>query len=450
MARSRPLTTPAPHDVTLQSDLDAELNRIAEHLTTRRDAILAAWGVAARRDPHLTAPVTLSRAQFYDHIPHMLDALVRSLRARYLRDSLEAKRDEVEKAESHGLQRWQQGYNEDEVMREWVLLNGCLGDELEAYALAQQQVNERAISVAWRLVSEFTIAGMRESVGQYSRLLRTEAEGRLQAIEEAMRRLNDLETQRAALWREAAHDLRGKVGVVRNVTELMRRADPGVASASLDLLERSVGGLHALLDDLMAQARLDAGRETRDIRSFDVSSALRELCVTAEVVAVERGLGLQCEGPDRLLVEGDEIKVRRVAQNLMQNALMYTTAGVVKVSWDSVEQPPARWTLCVADSGPGLATQAAAPLASAIEAATRDTLGVEATARNAGDVSADPDVAPTLPSRSSGPLLVHGEGVGLSIVKRLCELLDASIELQTAPGEGTTFRVTFPSRYPKD
>jgi signal transduction histidine kinase len=42
---------------------------------------------------------------------------------------------------------------------------------------------------------------------------------------------------------------------------------------------------------------------------------------------------------------------------------------------------------------------------------------------------------------------VHGEGIGLAIVKRLCELLDASLELETAPGEGTTFRVIFPHRY---
>ena len=40
-----------------------------------------------------------------------------------------------------------------------------------------------------------------------------------------------------------------------------------------------------------------------------------------------------------------------------------------------------------------------------------------------------------------------GEGIGLSIVKRLCELLDASLELETAPGEGTTFRVIFPREY---
>jgi signal transduction histidine kinase len=43
--------------------------------------------------------------------------------------------------------------------------------------------------------------------------------------------------------------------------------------------------------------------------------------------------------------------------------------------------------------------------------------------------------------------LPAGEGIGLSIVKRLCELLDASIELETSKGEGTTFRVILPRHY---
>jgi signal transduction histidine kinase len=40
-----------------------------------------------------------------------------------------------------------------------------------------------------------------------------------------------------------------------------------------------------------------------------------------------------------------------------------------------------------------------------------------------------------------------GEGIGLAIVKRLCELLDATLELYTEPGKGSTFRVYFPQKY---
>jgi signal transduction histidine kinase len=53
-----------------------------------------------------------------------------------------------------------------------------------------------------------------------------------------------------------------------------------------------------------------------------------------------------------------------------------------------------------------------------------------------------------LPSQSEpGEKRGGGEGIGLSIVKRLCELLDASLELETAPGSGSTFRVAFPRSY---
>jgi signal transduction histidine kinase len=59
--------------------------------------------------------------------------------------------------------------------------------------------------------------------------------------------------------------------------------------------------------------------------------------------------------------------------------------------------------------------------------------------------------ASTLKSQSdAGPARSpSGEGVGLAIVKRLCELLEATMELQTEPGKGTTFRVKFPLHYEK-
>ena len=434
-----------------QNELEIELGVFAAHLHQRRTAILAAWSRASESDPQITTSTTLSRAQFYDHIPSMLDALERKLRARRLREKLSATQDETTNAEGHGLQRWQQGYNEREVMREWVWLNECLAEEIESYAKARPQLAPEVMSSAWRLIARFLVTGMSESVGQYAALQRVDASARLQALEDGLQELTSLEHQRAQAWREATHDLRGNLSIVNNMASVLQiegsRAPP--LQTSLRMLERGVASLRALLDDLTTQARLDAGREQRELRQFDAGQALGELCESSQSIAAAHGLFLKADGPSSLPVEGDRVKTCRIAQNLLLNALHYTKHGGVKVTWKDAGPGAERWVLCVQDTGPGLGTEASAPLSVALDAATRDTQKIEKRAAEAGVAGDGEAKAPTLPSRSPPGVDPPGEGIGLAIVKRLCELLDASLELQSEPGKGTTFRVTFPSAYPK-
>jgi two-component sensor histidine kinase len=128
---------------------------------------------------------------------------------------------------------------------------------------------------------------------------------------------------------------------------------------------------------------------------------------------------------------------------------MYTTRGGVIVTWSLESETPAtRWALCVQDTGPGFETGQVNPIARELQQATEEAQEVEdKDAATSSSESSDP--APTLTSLSSqqAPRVPLREGIGLSIVKRLCELLGASIELQTSPGEGTTFRVSFPINY---
>lgn len=419
---------------------------LARHLRQRRDGILDAWRRAAQRDPQVTTSVALSRVQFYDHIPRILDALERRLRANDLTESLEAQTDESESAEGHGLLRWQQGYDDEEVMREWIALNACLADEVQAFADANPKLQPSIVAEACRHVAEVTINGMSESVAQYTRLARIEASERVSTLQQALAQLGELEKQRAEAWRQAAHDLRGNVNLVRNVAAVIEKTGP--SEKFLRLLGRGVASLHALLDDLTTQARLDAGLEKRSVKRFDAGVALSQLAASMQLAAADRGLYLITQGSDSLIVDGDEVKVARIAQNLLLNALKYTAQGGIKLGWGMADVDAARWSLTVQDSGPGLGSEALEPLAAALETATRDSTAVELGAAREGVVPSAPP-APTLPSESESEHAGGGEGVGLSIVKRLCELLDAKLELHTHPGQGTTFRVTFPTRYPK-
>ena len=424
---------------------------LADHLASRREAILLSWRQVTEADPQLTTATNLSRVQFNDHVPDVLDAFQHKLRAAQRDIQVEATEEERKSAAEHGTQRWQQGYDQREVMREWGHLQLCILDELERYEATRSDLAFAVMPAARRALAQLCSEGVIESVTRYSRLQQAEAAGRLRDLEQALAQLNELEVQRAALWHEAAHDLRGNLGVVTNAAAgLNKDAVPeSTRTKFLTMLQKGAGSLHDLLTDLMNLARLEAGQERRSVSQFDAAKLLQDLCANHQSPARERGLRLDAEGPASLVVNGDSVKTIRIAQNLLLNALKYTERGAVRLIWGlEDEQKGDRWILCVQDTGPGVQVSQLGPLARELKHAT--DVAKEVADTGALETGRDSlDVAPTLASQSTHlpakePL---GEGIGLSIVKRLCELLDASLELQTAAGEGTTFRVVFPVRY---
>jgi len=216
-------------------------------------------------------------------------------------------------------------------------------------------------------------------------------------------------------------------------------------------LQKNLSSLHSLLEDVMDLARLQAGHEHRQVKAFDAAPLLRDLCERMQPLAEERGLFLKMEGPSKLPVEGDAVKTQRIAQNLLFNALKYTPSGGVTVSWgDSRQNDAHRWMLCVEDTGPGFHAGPGAPMAGALGDATEEARQVEETARTGIKGTATPAEAPASDAAPVDDRPVHqegGEGIGLSIVKRLCELLDATIEMDSVPGEGTSLRIVFPRHY---
>jgi len=445
------------------SDVDqikSELAALAVHLAARRADVLRAWQVSVELDPELTTSSSLSRAQFNDHIPQVLEAFERRLQAENSTEREDAIADQKTSAAEHGLHRWQQGYNQRETICEWGHLHSCVLTELEAYERARSQLPFGVMLFARRALVRLCSEGVCESAVRYEQLQRTEAASRVLDLENALLQLQSLERQRAETWREAAHDLRGTVHVISGASTLLAKeveADPNRTTAS-QILQRSVGSLRVLLTDLMDLARLEAGQEHRHVARFDAAEVLREFCETFRPLATQHNLFLKTEGPQSLLVEGDSVKVLRIAQNLVLNALKVTERGGVRLIWEErTVSGVQQWLLCVQDTGPGFQRHSAtAPLVQALRQATAEAHEVEARAESSGDATAGSDAAPMLKSESNPSSAntartaaagAAGEGIGLSIVKRLCELLDATLELETAPGAGTTFRVVLPRAY---
>ena len=428
-----------------------QLNALATHLRQQRDQLLTAWRGGVERDPELITSASLSRIALEDHLPGILTAFEDRLREEDAVGLVRVNVEQRKQAAEHGVHRWQQGYDFRETLREWGHLQSALLAELERFWSGRASVPNEIMGRARRAVAALCMEGICESASRYLRLQQAEAAGRMRDLEQSFNALQKLENERAGLLRETAHDLRGSVGVIANVgTALAQHQIEGTQRDQFyRLLQQHIHSMSAQLTQWMELARLEAGQEALQIQTFDASARLRQVCEGLLPLALQRNLFLRQEGSPTLPVEGDPVKLHRIVQNLVLNALKATEKGGVIVRWFlHTDTGAQQWSVCVQDTGPGLHTTAAAPLRAALKEVTEEVC--------ASDPATDPSVersnaaSPSLlPSQSDHPSTEppSGEGIGLTIVKRLCELLGASVELNTAVGTGTTIQINFPLHY---
>ncbi|MEO8080589.1 MAG: HAMP domain-containing sensor histidine kinase [Caldimonas sp.] len=418
---------------------DAARRAIAEHVHARSPQILAAWQVAIAGDSRLTTNRALPRGQLLDHLPLWLDDFAEAVGASGLASGAAGATAPARDANQHGLQRWQQGFDVREVVREWAWLHEIVVAEIDAFAAAHRPAASPTVLADTRLrAAKLLNDAVVESVARYFELERMEAAGSVRDLEAALDELREVEQQRASLWHEAAHDLRGNLGVVTNVARGLSFAELPDERRNdfVRMLVRNLDSLHRLLDDVTGLARLQAGHEQRRVETYDAAAMLRSLGDEYRPLAAAKQLELRSDGPDAFVVDGDPVKTRRIAQNLLINAIKYTASGSIELSWgDAPAHGDTRWSFHVRDTGPGFHAGPGAPIFDAIGEAT--------------DAARTPDsVQVSRPVDSRPTIQEAGEGIGLAIVKRLAEVLDATVELDSAVDAGSEFRVVLPRSFP--
>lgn len=422
----------------------SELVALADRLENRREAILQAWRDAVSQDEDLTSGASLPRTQLNDQLPAVLAGFEQQLRSPQPPDA------HLGDAAAHGLHRWQQGFGLSEVVRELARLNECVVRELEALASEPEPPASPATMARARLLwAEVHGTAVSASTAQFFKLQQIEAAAYAQGLEQALEALRRLEQQRGLLWQEAAHDLRGNLGVVSNATAGLgaRHADPAARDTFLRLLGHNVQALHRLLDDVTCLARLQSGQEERQLETLDVAPLMDDLREALVGHAQDKGLSFELHGSAPFVVQSDPVKLRRITQNLLLNAIRYTHRGGVVFGWGPAgAQDPGRWKLTVKDTGPGIGEERSSELKDALEVATqhdRQTV-IDRQQQQITHVADAEAGVPEPGTEARGD--AHGEGIGLSIVKRLCELLDATVKVDSHPA-GTTFEIVFPRSY---
>jgi signal transduction histidine kinase len=436
--------------------IETEFAALAAYTAQRRGAILQAWRHAVTSDPTLTSGASLPRAQLHDHIPALLVDFEQRLAAgaaAKAADVKDAKKVQKGDAAAHGLHRWQQGFDLAEVTRELSQLNECVVVELDSYAVAHPELDAAVMPSARRIWAQQYGAAIGASTSQYFRLQQLESNSHIQGPGTRPRGAARAGTAARSALAAGRTRLAGQPGRgrERNRRPHVRECFRAGRGNFLRLLDRNVSALRHLLNDVTSLARLQGGQEHRSAEQMDAAALLREVCEGLQVYAQERTLFLRFNGPSSMWVEADLVKIRRITQNLVLNAIKYTQQGGVTVSWgDSDGGDAERWFVQVQDTGPGFHAGPGTQLAGALEEATDQARQISTDATQGEVTHADGRLAETRQLQRDDPRPVHqnaGEGIGLSIVKRLCELLDATLDVQSKINVGTTFRILLPRRY---
>ena len=169
-------------------------------------------------------------------------------------------------------------------------------------------------------MSKLIHEAINSSVTQYNDLQKTNAAERATDLEQTLTEINDLVRRRGSILRMDSHDLRSSFGMMRGAAYILDQ--PGNTDEEraemVQMLQRNFDRMTTMLAQLMDLARLP--------------------------------------------VWGDLVKVHRIAQNLLLNALRYAQTGGATLSWKTDDKN--RWQLVVEDTGPGLPPSAALESAS--------------------------------------------------------------------------------------
>ncbi|HUP62517.1 MAG TPA: GAF domain-containing sensor histidine kinase [Thermoanaerobaculia bacterium] len=273
--------------------------------------------------------------------------------------------------------------------RQWTLDEQNFAGSIADFAALAIQSNELQLEIAARKQTEIELRHAR------------------QVAEEASR-------AKSVFLANITHELRTPLNSIIGFSDLLlEQAEPALAT-KLTAIEKSGRALLEMIDELLELASLEAGLTGLDVQPVDLRMLIEELAAGSAGALAREGNRLEIRSAlDSIPIHGDPGKLWRLLSNLLENANKFTSHGAITIDVDASAAESVR--ISVRDSGIGIAPDQVERI-----------------------------FEPFTQADSSLRRRHGGAGLGLAISRRLCELMGGRIEVESTPGEGSTFIVTLP------
>ena len=229
----------------------------------------------------------------------------------------------------------------------------------------------------------------------------------------------ELEKMKDAFVAIVSHELRTPLNAIMGHVEMLMETIYGpLNEEQFSITERVMVNSRRLLtmvDDLLDEAQIRAGRLSINPQAFKISSLLDNLHTAMDGVIAEKSLNLTEEIDPAIpeMITGDLSRLQQILTNLVNNAIKFTEKGGIHIRLLRVDAD--HWKMEVADTGAGIPEN--------------EIVHIFETFRQVGNLT----------TRKHG-----GVGIGLSIVRQLVDLMGGKVDVISKVGHGSLFSVTLP------
>lgn len=244
-------------------------------------------------------------------------------------------------------------------------------------------------------------------------------DARKQAEEQLVKARQEAERANAAksdFLSSMSHELRTPMNVILGFAQLLEYDDTLTPDQRDSTREIANAGQHLLelINDVLDLAKVESGKLSVSLEAVDVDPLIRECLLQMAPIAEDHGVTLGSGDRLEARVHADYTRLRQVLLNLLSNAIKYNRAGGRVLVTSERHESPNHLCLCVTDTGYGIERDQITRLFQPFE-------------------RLDAQQATT-----------EGTGIGLTITRRLVELMNGTIDVESTPGKGSTFRVLLP------